>query len=122
MYQENSRKVGFDKEEVAAEYLLQHGFRIKERNFISKRGEIDIIGYDGEYLVFVEVKYRGKTALCNPLATVGGEKQKRICRTADFYRYQRKIGQEIPVRYDVIGIWEEKIEWIKNAFPHRFCR
>lgn len=122
MQEETKRKTGFAKEEIVANYLTEQGFRIVERNFYSRQGEIDIVGYDGEYLVFVEVKYRSKNALENPLAAVGREKQRRICRTADYYRYRRRIGAEVPIRYDVVGMWEEKIEWIKNAFPHIYGR
>lgn len=121
MQKESNRKTGFAKEEAVAAYLSNQGFRIVERNFYSRRGEIDIIGYDGEYLVFAEVKYRGSKSLENPLAAVSYAKQRKICRTADFYRYQKKIGLDVPVRYDVIGMWEEKIEWIKNAFSHIYA-
>ena len=122
MQKKSNRKIGFEKEDMVAAYLTQKGFRIVERNFHTRNGEIDIIGYDGEYLVFVEVKYRSGNALENPLSAVGYEKQRKICRTADYYRYQKRIGQDVPVRYDVVGMWEEKIEWIQNAFPHIYTR
>lgn len=118
MQENHNRKTGFEKEEIVATYLSENGFRIVERNFYSKVGEIDIIGYDGEYLVFVEVKYRSGKSLENPLAAVGMSKMRKICRTADFYRYRNKIAPDTPIRYDVVGMWDEKIEWIKNAFPH----
>ncbi len=122
MQNKTNRKTGFEKEDKVAAYLMQKGFRIVERNFYTRGGEIDIIGYDGEYLVFVEVKYRSGNSLANPLSAVGFEKQRKICRTADYYRYRKGIGQDVPVRYDVVGMWEEKIEWIKNAFPHIYTK
>ncbi len=54
----NTRAVGTDGEEMACQYLAQNGVRIKERNFRCKQGEIDIIGFGGGNLVFIEVKYR----------------------------------------------------------------
>ena len=54
----NKRKTGAVYEERAAAYLIQHGFQILEKNFYCRQGEIDLIGIHGEYLVFVEVKYR----------------------------------------------------------------
>ena len=55
----NTRQTGNVYEQMAADYLEKQGMRILERNFRRGRnGEIDIIGRDGKYLVFVEVKYR----------------------------------------------------------------
>lgn len=119
---QNNRKTGTEQEERAAEYLESRGFRIVERNFRCAQGEIDMIGYDGEYLVFVEVKYRSSSRYDTPLAAVGSAKMKKICRVADFYRYQAGIPQEVPVRYDVVGILREEITWIPNAFPHIYTR
>ena len=118
----NRRKTGALQEEKAAAYLTERGFRITERNFRSSQGEIDIIGYDGDYLVFVEVKYRSSDVYDNPLEAVGSAKRKKICRVAEYYRYTKGIGREVPVRYDVVGIWREEIAWIPNAFPHVYGR
>lgn len=58
----NTRQTGNVYEQIAADYLEKQGMRILERNFRRGRnGEIDIIGRDGKYLVFVEVKYRAGT-------------------------------------------------------------
>lgn len=54
----NKREIGSGYEEMAAAYLIEQGYKIVARNFSGRRGEIDIIARDGEYLVFVEVKYR----------------------------------------------------------------
>ena len=118
MPEQNKRKTGAEKEERAAEYLKARGFQIVERNFRCRQGEIDIIGYDGEYLVFVEVKYRGSGRFDSPLAAVGSAKMQKICRVADYYRYRAGILQDVPVRYDVVGILQDEITWITNAFPH----
>ena len=56
----NKRNIGTEYEKLAEEYLVKNGVRILEKNFRSRFGEIDLIGYDREYLVFFEVKYRGK--------------------------------------------------------------
>lgn len=115
----NTRQIGAKKEEEAITYLEEQGFVVKERNFRSRQGEIDVIGYDGEYLVFLEVKYRKSTSFESALAAVGDTKKRRICRTADYYRYFRQIPKKTPIRYDVVGIQEDEIVWIKNAFLHR---
>ncbi len=114
----NTREIGSAKEAVAAEYLAARGLRVVEQNFRCRQGEIDIVGHHEGYLVFVEVKYRGSGNRGTALEAVGGRKQRRICRTADYYRYLHHLGDNTPVRYDVLAIQGEDIRWIQNAFPH----
>ena len=105
---ENLRKTGSEMEEVAAEYLTEHGVRILERNFRSREAEIDIIGKDGETLIFVEVKARkaGKKS-GEASEAVGTAKQKRICRCADFYMHEKGIDPfGTMIRFDVVAITE----------------
>ena len=118
----NTRKIGADKEALAAEYLIAQGMRIVERNFRSRQGEIDLIGYHNGYLVFVEVKYRKNIEKGTALEAVNAHKQLQICRTADYYRYIHHCGEDTSVRYDVLAIQGEEICWIQNAFPHIFTR
>lgn len=115
----NTREVGTKKEEAACIYLADNGVRIKERNFRCRRGEIDVIGYDGEYLVFFEVKYR-KTASDkgSALEAVGFGKQKKICGVADYYRMIHRCRLDTPIRFDVIAIDGDNIQWVKNAFEY----
>ena len=54
----NKRQLGTVYEQKAAAYLQQQGYEILECNFRCRIGEIDIIAREGEYLCFVEVKYR----------------------------------------------------------------
>lgn len=49
------------KKKLAADFLTRRGVKILERNFRCRQGEIDLIGMDGQYSVFVEVKYRNST-------------------------------------------------------------
>ncbi len=114
----NKRQTGAEKERLAADYLAARGVRIVERNFRGRRGEIDLVGYHGGCLVFVEVKYRSGTGMGSALEAVDRRKQQRICRTADYYRYLHRVGQERSVRYDVVAIQGDEIRWIQNAFPH----
>lgn len=116
----NTRKIGTDKETLAAEYLSARGMRIVERNFRCRQGEVDIIGHHDGYLVFVEVKYRKNAEKGTALEAVDIRKQRRICRTADFYRYLHRCGENTPVRYDVLAIQGEEISWIPNAFVHLY--
>lgn len=118
----NTRQKGTDKERLAAAYLTSQGMRIVECNFRGRQGEIDIIGYHKDYLVFVEVKYRSSEAKGTALAAVDMRKQRQICKVADYYRYLHKLGENTKLRYDVIAIQGERIQWIQNAFLHIYTR
>jgi len=117
----NRRETGARKEELAASYLTERGMRITERNFRNRQGEIDIVGWHGGCLVFVEVKYRKSFGAGNAMEAVDFRKQRRICRVADYYRYIHHLGEDTPVRYDVVAIQGEELQWVQNAFPHVFA-
>ena len=114
----NTRKIGTEKEEIACKYLIQNGVRIKERNFRCRFGEIDIIGYDREYLVFFEVKYRQGDSMGSAVEAVEYRKQQKICRVSDYYRMIHHCPTDTPVRFDVIAIDGDSIRWIRNAFDY----
>lgn len=114
----NTRKTGTEYEQLAAEYLQNQGVAILENNYRNRRGEIDLIGRDGEYTVFFEVKYRRDNSKGYPVEAVNYGKQKIICRVADYYRMIHRMGEFTPVRYDVVAICGAEITWYKNAFEH----
>ena len=114
----NTRKIGTQKEQAAKEYLEGRGMKILEMNYRAGKGEIDIIGLHERYLVFVEVKYRNSQRMGNASEAVTLSKQKQICRVADHYRYTHHYPEETCVRYDVVSIQGERIDWIQNAFYH----
>ncbi len=114
----NRKEVGTVWERKAAEYLEAHGMKIRERNFRCRQGEIDLIGSHEGYLVFVEVKYRGSREMGYAAEAVDSRKQRKICRAADCYRYFHGLGDNTPVRYDVLTVQGEELQWLKNAFLH----
>lgn len=118
----NKRKTGSDWEKQAANFLRRKGMRILEMNFRCRQGEVDLIGKQDAYLVFTEVKYRSSTQMGYASEAVNSHKMRQICRVADFYRTIKKVPAETPVRYDVIAIQGEEIQWIQNAFPHIYSR
>lgn len=118
----NTRQKGTEKEQVAAAYLESQGMQIVEKNFRSRKGEIDIIGYHEDYLVFVEVKFRSSNSRGSAADAVDFRKQRQICKVADYYRVLHRLGMNTKVRYDVIAIQKEEICWIRNAFSHIYSR
>ena len=85
---ENKRAVGSRYEEETAAFLQKNGYRILEKNFRDRRGEIDLIAKDGRTLVFVEVKYRKNARNGYPEEAVDTRKQKKIRETAAYYVYK----------------------------------
>lgn len=110
--------MGSEYEERTVAYLQEYGVRIVERNFRNRFGEIDLIGYDGEYLVFFEVKYRNSDGSGSGEDAVNAKKRHNICKVSDYYRVLNGIGEFTPMRYDVIAIKGNQIHWIKNAFAY----
>ncbi|MCD8129963.1 MAG: YraN family protein [Lachnospiraceae bacterium] len=116
----NSREKGTYYETLACEYLTDRGFVVLERNFRCPAGEIDVIGRDGPWLVFVEVKARKSPVSGSGAEAVTHAKQKKICRAADYYRTKHGIGDFSPIRYDCVSIDGEQTTWYKAAFEHVF--
>lgn len=114
----NRRAVGRAYEKKAGAYLAEQGYKIIEYNFCCRSGEIDIIARDGEYLVFVEVKYRADAECGNPLEAVNERKQCAISRTAWYYCLTHGYGEWMPCRFDVVAMQGEEIMLVKNAFEY----
>ena len=114
----NKRKTGAEFESRAVQYLENKDVIVLCRNFRSRSGEIDIIGRDDGYLVFFEVKYRGNMSAGSASEAVNRNKQKRICRAADYYLCINHVNLDSPIRFDVIAIDGDEISWIRNAFPY----
>ena len=115
---ENKRKLGGKYEALAAEYLSGQGYTVLEKNYRCRIGEIDLIARDGEYLVFVEVKYRKDTSCGMPEEAVDTRKQRVISRVADYYCMRQACYDSICCRFDVVVILGTRIQLIQNAFEY----
>ncbi len=114
-----SKIIGDDAEQLAHDYLVQHGLMCLKRNFACKAGEIDLIMQDDTTLVFVEVRYRQSQRFGGALASVTPSKQQKLIKTAHYYLQQST--SVLPVcRFDVMALSPSKgkidIQWIQNAF------
>ena len=112
----NKRNVGSDKEDLVSRFLEKNGVRVLDRNYDTDRGEIDIIGADGDYIVFFEVKYRKAGEYGSPLEAITKSKVRRIVGASRIYLYNNHYSENTYVRYDCIGVLDSDITWIKNAF------
>lgn len=115
----NKRKVGQEQEVKAACFLRTQGYQILEQNYRCKKGEIDLIAREGQYLVFVEVKYRHTTGSGMPEEAVDLRKQRQISRVAAWYLAQKGLDVYTPCRFDVVAITEEEIRLYRDAFGYQ---
>lgn len=116
---EGRKALGNHFEDVAARYLASRGIRVLERNIYNRGGEIDMIGRDGDALVFFEVRYRGSGSLVDAASSVNYPKQKRLLKAVSFYLHRHGLWDTIS-RIDVIAISpgtikKYRVQWIKNA-------
>mgnify|MGYP002509625113 CR=1 FL=1 len=111
----NHREIGSRYEHIAGAYLEEKGYKILEYNYHCRLGEIDLIARDGEYLVFCEVKYRKGCVAGSPVEAVDVYKQRKLWKTAEYYLLRHRL-YDVPCRFDVIGIEDNRITLIQNAF------
>lgn len=112
LYKKLLGKIGEDK---AVKFLKRKGYKIEKRNFKTKLGEADVIAFDGETVVFVEVKTRSSNVFGSPAEAVTFEKQRKYFLIAS--EYLQKFGLlDKACRFDVIEVYKGQINHILNAF------
>lgn len=109
-----SKSLGDAAEDRAAAFLAAKGYRIVERNFRAKVGELDIVAKDGDTIVFVEVRRRSSVSFGLPQETVVFAKRRKLIRAAQVYAQAR--GLDCPMRFDVIADGPAGLEHIEDAF------
>ncbi|MDR2009348.1 MAG: YraN family protein [Bacteroidales bacterium] len=111
-------KLGKKGEDLASDFLKHKNYSVIERSWHYKHKEIDIIAFDNDVLVFVEVKSRTDNYWGNPEEFVTKRKQKFLIEAAEQYINEQKFSGES--RFDIIAITfgknDHKIEHIENAF------
>lgn len=111
----NTRAIGTRGENIAVEYLQKNGYKILDRNFNCRYGEVDIIALHGQYYVFIEVKSRNTMLFGTPREAISSNKQQRIIGVARYWLFKkRKTG--VPVRFDVVEVVDGIPSVIVDAF------
>jgi putative endonuclease len=121
----NKRSLGSEGERLAADYLVQNGYRLLDMNYRSGRmGEIDIVAAQDEFICFIEVKTRTGSSFGLPCEAVGRRKQENLRRLAWAYLKHRGLTDR-NVRFDIVEVTGDKkggefinikINLIRNAF------
>lgn len=100
----NSRRaLGDLGERIAAQHLRAKGYSIRELNFRTREGEIDIIAEYQDTLAFVEVKTRRGSAFGTAAEALSSAKQRRLVALAEAYGQQRE-GLPSAQRIDLIAL------------------
>ncbi len=118
---QSRRQRGCRAERLAAQYLETRGFKVLARNMRCKGGELDLVCRDGEVLVVVEVRQRGRPDFGGALASVTPRKQRSIIRATRFMLYTAPAWRSLRLRFDVIGVQgppdgAHQVVWVKDAF------
>ncbi len=113
-------RLGRRGEEAAGRYLVSVGYRILERRYRTRAGEIDFIAEEGDTLVFVEVKTRSSLSFGRPAEAVDARKRSRIACAASLY-LARRAAADRSCRFDVVEVLESpgvapRIRLIRDAF------
>ncbi len=108
-------------ESRAAAHLEKHGLVILARGYRCRLGEIDLVCRDDDHLVIVEVRARGRGALCSAVESIDAHKRRRIVQATRHLLMRNAGWQTAAVRFDVVAFDgidapEPRIQWIKNAF------
>lgn len=105
-------------ENLAANYLIKNGYRIRERNFVFEKAEVDIIAQKDNMLVVVEVKTRASELFETATELVSSRQIKQIIAATEGYIHLKDI--DLETRFDVIAVILDqrppKIEHITDAF------
>ncbi|MDP1609856.1 MAG: YraN family protein [Sulfuritalea sp.] len=107
---------GAAAEQLAADFLIQQGLSVIERNFRVKGGEIDLVCREGKTTVFVEVRLRSRSDFGGAAASITATKQARLILAARHWLVRHG---ETPCRFDCMlldGLESKNIEWLRDAF------
>lgn len=113
------QKLGQRGEDLAVKHLGKMGYKILERNFRTRSGEIDIVAKHQNRIVFIEVKTRGSNRYGHPKLAVTAQKQRKISMVALEY-LKKHATPNTPARFDVVSVQSRdetvSVEVISNAF------
>ncbi|RLA78466.1 MAG: YraN family protein [Deltaproteobacteria bacterium] len=117
---EGRKELGFTGEELAVKYLRKRGYKILERNYRCPLGEIDAVALKDGFLVFVEIKTRRTSLFGPPQEAVDARKRKKLKHLALHYLSEKRLGERLPLRFDVVAVdlsrGEPSVELIPDAF------
>lgn len=118
----NKKVIGVKGEKIATKFLKKKKYKIIEKNFTSRFGEIDIIGLEKNTIVFVEVKFRQGKQFGTSEESMTYRKKKRLIKSAKYFLLCNPEYSKYDIRFDGVFIdynkskKNYKISLIKNMF------
>ena len=107
-------------EDFALDQLREAGLELRERNYRTRRGEIDLVLQEQSIVVFVEVRYRRSSVYGRPEETVDARKRSRLRLAAEVFLQQHRDPHNTHCRFDVFAVSGKRPghtwRWIQNAF------
>jgi putative endonuclease len=97
-------EMGHAAEDAATRHLEQTGYRILQRNFRARGGELDVVAMDGAALAIIEVRYRASDRYGGAAASVTAAKRRRIVRAARALLAITPALARLPARFDVVEV------------------
>jgi putative endonuclease len=106
MTDDRRRRLGATGEQLAADHLQRLGLRVLDRNYRTRYGELDIVAYDEEVLIFVEVKTRvAYGPASDPLESLHARKRNQVRAMASRWLAERRDRPRADaLRFDAIGV------------------
>jgi putative endonuclease len=107
--------LGRKGERIACRYLLRQGFDILARRYQGRTGELDLIAFEQEILVFLEVKTRSSRHYGDPWEYVDWQKQQILRRTAEEFIADWNL-ENFSYRFDIVSVVGNEVALFRNAF------
>ena len=112
-----AQQLGDAGEQAALAFLVARGLRPLARNVRFKGGELDLVMLDGETLVFVEVRRRGRSDFGDALDSVDVRKARKLVLAARLYLQREPRHARRDCRFDVVGFdGGAEPRWVRGAF------
>ena len=109
----NTREIGNKYEDKSVKILVKEAYKILERNYQNRFGEIDIIAEKNKEIVFIEVKYRKTNKFGYGYEAVDRRKIMKILKLANYYIQSKKY-QDYKIRFDCMSYLGNELDWIKD--------
>lgn len=120
----NRKQLGAMGEQFALEYVQKLGMRIVARNWRCSSGELDLIAYEQNVLVFIEVRTRtvhsdAPQKFGSVLEAITPSKQLKVRKLAEIYAYKHKLTDQT-IRFDVVLVEKVRDELRATHIRHAF--
>ncbi len=116
----STRSRGRRQEQRASEFLQERGLELLAQNVEVAGGELDLVFVDphesSRTIVFVEVRSRKDDLRGHPIETISRAKRRHLIRAATGWLVGHALWEQVAVRFDVITIVAERVEWWRDAF------